>query len=132
MMIYTSNVSRIRGLDVLGKREDIPEIVAKHDIGIIVFAIHNIPISERKKLLQVCQQTSARIVMLPDFLGKMRIAAALGDTGGTRDKRRGFAQPEISIAQVDAWLQELESPARKGDTGEVLKQIRSLRAMLQK
>jgi len=129
--LYKQHV-RIRGLDVLGKREEIPELVAKHDIGIIVFAIHNIPIAERKKLLKVCQQTSARIVMLPDFLGKMRVATALGDTERTSDKRRGFTQPEISTAQVDAWLQELESPARQGDTREVLKLIRSLRAMLQK
>ena len=47
--------SRIHGLNVLGRREDIPELVAKYDIGIMVFAIHNISAQERQELIEICQ-----------------------------------------------------------------------------
>ncbi len=46
--LYKQN-TRIRGVDVLGRREDIPELVARYDVGLILFAIHNIPIEERTK-----------------------------------------------------------------------------------
>jgi lipopolysaccharide/colanic/teichoic acid biosynthesis glycosyltransferase len=124
--------ARIRGLDVLGKRADIPALVAKYDVGIIVFAIHKISGRERQKLLEICRSTSAQLVVLPDFLGKLRLAAALNENGAPASMPEdGLARSEISTAQVDAWLHDLESKAKTGQVEMLLKQIRSLRKGLQ-
>jgi lipopolysaccharide/colanic/teichoic acid biosynthesis glycosyltransferase len=62
---------RIGGVSVLGRRNDIPRLVEKHDIGIIVFAIHNIAASERTRLLEICVNARARLVIAPDILGAL-------------------------------------------------------------
>ena len=57
---------------MLGKREDIPRLVGVHDIGIIIFAIHNIPSTERERVLAICRSTCARMVMIPDVFSGLR------------------------------------------------------------
>ncbi len=72
--------SRIRGVDVIGRRDDIPTLVNQYNIGIIVFAIHNIPTEEREQILKICQQASVPVIEMPDFLGKLRtVTSFLGD-----------------------------------------------------
>lgn len=119
--------ARIRGLAVLGKREDIPALVKKHDVGIIVFAIHKIGKDDRQRLLKICRQTLAHVVMLPDFMEKMRIAAALNGDGVGKEEGEAFSQAEITAIQVDAWLQELEIHAQFGRVDEVINKIQTLR-----
>jgi GGDEF domain-containing protein len=80
----------IRGVKVLGRCEGIERLVEKHDIGIIVFAIHNIPHQERQKILADCERTMAKVVMLPDFLGSMSAVAAHVNQRKTRPKPGGF------------------------------------------
>ena len=58
---------RIHGLNVLGRRSDIPQMVAKHDIGILIFAIHNISVAERQQVLEICTGTPAQVVLFPDI-----------------------------------------------------------------
>jgi lipopolysaccharide/colanic/teichoic acid biosynthesis glycosyltransferase len=66
--------SRIQGVDVLGRRADIPRLVEKHDAGIIVFAIHNITTEERLELIAICESTPARVVVLPDIMGALKFS----------------------------------------------------------
>lgn len=62
---------RFDGHSVLGDRADIPRLVEKHDVGLIVFAIHNISAAERSRLIEICAGTSARVVTVPDILGAL-------------------------------------------------------------
>ena len=63
---------RIRGINVLGSRGNIPEVVRRYDVGIILFAIHNIPPAEREDLLAICHDSGARVVLLPNFLETLK------------------------------------------------------------
>jgi lipopolysaccharide/colanic/teichoic acid biosynthesis glycosyltransferase len=74
--------SSCRGLDVVGSRKDIPHLVEKHDIGVIVFAIHNIDPQEQEEILELCAATPARIVYVPD-LGAM-VGEIVNGRGGRR------------------------------------------------
>lgn len=60
---------RIAGIRVIGHRADIPELVVKNDVGILVFAIHNIAPAERQRLLEICTSACPRVVLMPDILG---------------------------------------------------------------
>ncbi|MBN2549720.1 MAG: sugar transferase [Anaerolineales bacterium] len=139
--------ARIRGLNVLGQRRDIPELVLGQDIGILVFAIHNISAAERQQLLEICLSTTARVVLFPD------IPAALGGIARPENHvkpvppRKGkgalpaaeridpqlqglpcdLCLTRVSPLKVDGWLAELEELALAGDAEGALKQIRVLR-----
>jgi lipopolysaccharide/colanic/teichoic acid biosynthesis glycosyltransferase len=136
--------TRIRGIHVLGRRTDIPTLVEKHDIGILVFAIHNILPEERHALLEICRATRARVLLFPDLQ-----AALIGISQNADLKRHATPdQSGSSTAQaavppdglphslyetdgmplrLDDWLAELENSAQAGNVDEVLAQIHQLR-----
>jgi FlaA1/EpsC-like NDP-sugar epimerase len=53
---------------VLGQRHDIPALVEKHDIDLIVVAIHRISGPDFREILSYCQETHALIKVMPDTL----------------------------------------------------------------
>jgi len=57
----------IEGVKVVGNRHDIPEIVDRQDINLIVIAIHNISGPDFREILGYCERTSARIKVVPDM-----------------------------------------------------------------
>ncbi len=138
--------SRIHGINVIGRCKDIPSLVKKYDIGLIIFTIHNINPEMRQEILNICYNTQARTVFFPD------VAAAFGqiaqDRGElTRDWSQadypnfdGITYPSdlpcqiclslLSPPQVNDWLEKLESTALQGDMAEVLKIIQEFRSVL--
>jgi lipopolysaccharide/colanic/teichoic acid biosynthesis glycosyltransferase len=69
--------ARIRGVNVIGSRQDIPRLVNQHDVGIIVYAIHNIPAEEREEILTICRQAAVPVVAMPDFMGRLRTVSSI-------------------------------------------------------
>ena len=57
---------------VLGLTRRIPEIVKKQDVGVILFAIESIGADEQARILKLCRQTRARLVIIPDLLALLR------------------------------------------------------------
>ena len=62
----------IDGHRVLGFTRRIPELVQKKDIGVILFAIERIQAEEQERILGLCRQTKARLVLIPDLLAIFR------------------------------------------------------------
>ena len=118
---------RIRGINVLGRRKDILKIVEKKDVGIIVFAIHNISADERQKLIEICDSTPAQVVMLPDFLGSLNaVTLDLAKAPDSACQESG-EELDFSISQLECWLESLEKSASQGDLTTVLADIRLYR-----
>jgi FlaA1/EpsC-like NDP-sugar epimerase len=61
----------VEGCPVLGKRSDIPHLTEKYKVDLIVVAIHNIAGSEFREVLGYCEQTKARIKIVPDIFAAM-------------------------------------------------------------
>ena len=119
---------RLNGVQVIGKRADIPQLVEQHDIGVLVFAIHNIAESERQEILAICQSTPARLVMVPDILGGFNaILHGLNEVDGEPSELPGSP---ISAQMVDGWLADLESIAQSGDLELLKTEIKLLRRRL--
>jgi FlaA1/EpsC-like NDP-sugar epimerase len=59
---------RINGYLVLGGTDQIPRLVEKYDIGLIIFAISNIQPSKRKQVLELCYETPAQTLEIPDLV----------------------------------------------------------------
>jgi lipopolysaccharide/colanic/teichoic acid biosynthesis glycosyltransferase len=131
--------SRIHGVEVLGRCEDIPHLVAKKDVGIILFAIHNISETDRLQLLKICSSTSAQVVTIPDVIGNLRsISKDQSTRGGRGDGKRWALRPADKITPtisgselVYSWLDELSDVAQGGDLQTVQSRINDLRCRLE-
>ncbi len=55
----------LRGVPIVGKKEDIPYFVKKYEIEEIVVAIPTLPAADRSELLEICQTTSCKVLTLP-------------------------------------------------------------------
>lgn len=62
---------RIDNCMVLGRTGDIPNLVRKHDVGVIVFAISNLPEDVRTDLVNLCQIPGVRLIFLTDIMGSV-------------------------------------------------------------
>lgn len=62
----------IDDLPVFGLTRRIPEIVKEHDVGVILFAIELIHPDEQARILNICYQTEARVILIPDLLMQFR------------------------------------------------------------
>ena len=58
----------VEGYPVLGTTHDLLEIVEEKNIGLIMYSISNIQSQDKERILKLCQQTSARLVIIPDLL----------------------------------------------------------------
>ncbi len=58
----------ISGVRVLGKTSDIPALVKKYQIGVIFFAISNCSPLKQSELIALCEQTGAKVVLIPDLV----------------------------------------------------------------
>lgn len=136
---YYKQGLRIRGFNVLGRREDIPRLVEELDVGILIFAIHNINTDERQRLLEICAGTPARVVMMPDMLAA--INSIVTQTGSRQGNvivpiwREGKSASRLELKMfspvlVDSWLEQLEQTSQSGDINAVQEQIRELREQL--
>lgn len=135
--------SRIHGLNVLGQRTDVPRLVEKYDIGIIVFAIHNISNQERRELLNICSATSARLFIFPDILGSLQGISSNDkfrsfqfhedDLGKDRESGDFLAFPwylsliKLSPLMIDEWFSRLNDLAEKGDVNAIRQELQLMR-----
>ncbi len=150
---------RIHGVNVLGQRADIPQLVAKHDIGLLVFAIHNISADERRQVLNICASTPAQVVLFPDIPAALNGLAhsAAGQNGNADGSRMPSAQDVTSVEEtaalpgssllplpcdlcltkvsplkVDGWLAQMEDAARNGDLEGLMAQLHTRRSQLRR
>ena len=139
--------SRIHGLKVLGKRADIKDLVHKQDIGILVFAIHNISALERRRFIELCEDTSARVVVFPDIPAALNNIARNGGKQASRSAsnpapRSSSYDPNVDLLpchlclakvspiKVDNWLAQLEASSATGDLEELVARLSEMRAQL--
>ena len=67
----TKQGSRFFGSNVIGKWEDIPDLVNKHDIGLIILADYRVDFNGYRVIKDISSQTNARLVVMPDILASI-------------------------------------------------------------
>jgi lipopolysaccharide/colanic/teichoic acid biosynthesis glycosyltransferase len=65
---YKKIGQKFNGYEVLGTTRDIPDIVVKKSIGLIMFAITRVTKKDKERILKTCQELNVRIIMVPDLL----------------------------------------------------------------
>lgn len=61
----------VEGCQVLGTRSDIPRLVKELQVELIIVAIHNINGADFRDILFCCEQTNARIQLVPDIFAQI-------------------------------------------------------------
>jgi FlaA1/EpsC-like NDP-sugar epimerase len=119
--------ARVGGFNVLGKSRDLPSLVKKHDVGLVIFAIHKISRAERRSILENCRDSGARVVTWPDMPSLIRERAP---QGAAREGGQ-FMQSCDGPEELAHWLDTLEAELSQGDYSAALEQIHQLRDSLQ-
>ena len=73
---------KIRGVQILGNRNDIIKVCKERKVDTIFFTISNISSKDRKEILAICQETGAKLRILPgiqDFITEKNIMQNLRD-----------------------------------------------------
>jgi len=67
------------GFPVLGTTRNIPALIEKNDVGLVIFTITNIDEAERQRILKDCRASQVHVVILPDVMADltMRFQAAV-------------------------------------------------------
>ena len=73
----------VEHIQVRGLTQRIPELAKRDDVGVILFAIERIAPEEQERLLRLCKETRARVVMVPDLMTMFRERMLPGATQQT-------------------------------------------------
>jgi lipopolysaccharide/colanic/teichoic acid biosynthesis glycosyltransferase len=114
------------GIRVLGTTQDIPQLVKKFDIGLIVYSIENIAPTERIRILNICKTASARLVVLPDTLELLRSQIGRAFVDIPSDQKSDESVSNSWADQLDAWNELAEA----GDWDRLKQEIRNRRLQL--
>jgi lipopolysaccharide/colanic/teichoic acid biosynthesis glycosyltransferase len=114
---------KIDGARVLGSSRDIPSLVRKLDIGLIVYTDDNTLSGESQSVLRLCRQTPARLVLLPDTLRFFRAQLA--------NPSNVSVSEELSSRAV-CWLAHLEKASSARNWDWVEEQMHLMRVELSK
>jgi FlaA1/EpsC-like NDP-sugar epimerase len=119
---------RFDGNKVIGCTKDIPQLVARWNIGVILFAIGNIPLEKRRAIINYCHQTTARIVLMPDLL-EMISGCLFASDLLTENVISTDWDGKVPIPEVVKWLTELEALAIP-ENDRLLSRMRQIRNAL--
>lgn len=119
---------RFDGNKVIGCSDDIPKLVERWNIGVILFAIGNIPLEKRRAIINRCRQTTARIVMMPDLLDMISGCLFAPDLLTENVVSKDW-DGKVPIPEVVKWLTELEALALP-ENAPLLTRLRQVRNAL--
>jgi len=119
----------IHRIPVLGRTIRIPDLVTEYDIGLILFAIHTLSPQRRDVILQKCQKSEARTVVVPDILSLLRCCE--DDDAGKDLLQSGDMHPkDVESPLVDRELYQvihlLAEQARMGEYAIVTEKLSQL------
>ena len=83
---------RIYGTKVIGASKDIPQIVEKYNVGLIILADHRINYKEYSAITGICDSSAINVVVIPDIFGSL--------TGLSREKTT-LVEPCNGIDMLD-------------------------------
>lgn len=73
----------VAGCPVLGTSDQLADLIARYDVGILVFAITQIQVGARERILSACRKTPARLVMFPDLISSVKTSLMVDGMGRT-------------------------------------------------
>ncbi len=114
--------SQIGDFRVLGTTADISTLVQKYDIGMIVFAISDLSDGDRERILASCNQTAARVVLIPDVVDALK-SRFIGS-------EESEYSPVVPLSQLQGLLDEMDSLLQEQQVAQARERIDCLRSQI--
>jgi lipopolysaccharide/colanic/teichoic acid biosynthesis glycosyltransferase len=121
----------IDGHKVLGTTGRICDLVKDLDVGIIIFAMENLPPKERLRILGTCRESKARIVLLTDAFQAVR--AQIQDLRVTEEDTAplGSIETDQQLKTARVWLStELDKVRGFKDLEQIRKRLSEIQERL--
>ncbi|MCX8063253.1 MAG: hypothetical protein N3D16_11785, partial [Anaerolineales bacterium] len=112
----------VHGKKILATTESIPVLVQKLDIGLIIFAIQQILPEQRQRILNICRNTAARVLIFPDLM------SAVGDFIRRENTPVGWTKKfvQTDVISLHKKLIEIDSLLETGNVAEARNQLAQL------
>jgi FlaA1/EpsC-like NDP-sugar epimerase len=92
---------RFDGVMVLGTTADIPDLVRRHDVGVIFYAISKISNSDSERILLTCKSTDAHLVIISDVLYSLHSHLTKGLPHFEMASSNLITQPKQKVENVE-------------------------------
>jgi lipopolysaccharide/colanic/teichoic acid biosynthesis glycosyltransferase len=92
---------RIGNCWVLGGTGDLPALVKQHDVGIVLFAISNMPAERKQQLLRMCSLPGVRLVFIGDILNSVQAHLAPKRAEPVRMSSLGMPSPQLAMRSYE-------------------------------
>ena len=102
---------------LLGTTTDIPALVERHDVGLLVFAINQVSASDNIRIKTICDQTKARTIFLPDVVHTLK---------SKFHERQPVIDSALSLADTQRLLTDLDGLLEKKQVQQARAKIRLL------
>jgi lipopolysaccharide/colanic/teichoic acid biosynthesis glycosyltransferase len=100
------------GVKILATSENIPELVKKLDIGIVVFAIAQIDLPERERILKQVRNLDLKLVLFPDVMELLRSSMMPEEeailAAADRNEHNGVLE-RVQKEEVSSWMNEMDA-----------------------
>ena len=113
----------VAGKTVIGSSDEIPKIVERRDVGVIIFAITNIDEAQRQRIIDICLNTRARLVMFPDLMAIIKDSLDAIDEPKKMSYAPSLLAQALEQASVSCFLTELDELIAEGKTLEARERI---------
>ena len=125
---------RIYGAKVVGTFEDIPNLIRKYDVGLLLIANHRLSLKEYQYIARVCDAAPVRLAVVPDILATLNgLGKELAGDGKKPSEPNGSERPcdrclaGYAPLKMQAKLDELRGAMQAGDLETVQSCVESLR-----
>lgn len=112
---FLSQGLRIYGTKVLGSYEDLPKLIKKYDIGIVLLADNRIAHEQFKTLTDITAETMTKFVVVPDVFGALKNLVIVppfytGPNEDPKDKNTpcGYCLGRYSRLEIECQIEESE------------------------
>ena len=119
----------IDGCKVLGTTQELPQLIAKKNIGAILFSIGKIEPEQRHAILDLCHKTGVRVVLIPNILELLSACLFAPHTLLHSDLVSPEWDGRVPVQVIISWLTELEALAPPENT-ELVSRLNKLRDAL--
>ena len=97
---------RFFGSNVIGKWEDIPNLVKKHDVGLIILADYRVDSKGYRLIKNICSPTNAKLVVMPDILASINYLVKRSSPGSNN---KGSLGESTDTKCIDCLAQHISS-----------------------
>jgi len=113
----------IKGYSVLSDTGRLADLVRKHDIGVLAFAIDEIDSAERERILEQCRSTKLPIIMFPDMLDAIQSYLPIDGA----DTNHGT----IRSSEINGWLNDIDALLAAGDISSAREKIATIQQQVE-